>query len=114
MARKKKPPVADDTDFRDFGPSEGPGAAIDLIEGRATLPDTGGAVATLEAPPAVAEEPPPMLRWSVTLNCPTPLAHKTLEVDAPDEHAAKLAYYQANGICDSHHGWDIKKLESNP
>jgi len=54
---------------------------------------------------------PPRPRYRVTLTCPTPLAHPSLEVEADDPEKAKLAFYAANGICDSKHPMDIKRVQ---
>lgn len=49
-------------------------------------------------------------RYRVTLHCPTPLAHKTLEVDAADEADARKQFCMRNGISDSSHPWDIQRI----
>jgi len=49
-------------------------------------------------------------RYRVTLHCPTPLAHKTLEVDAADEADARKQFCARNGISDSSHPWDIQRI----
>ena len=49
-------------------------------------------------------------RYRVTLHCPTPLAHKTLEVDAADEVDARKQFCTRNGISDSSHPWDIQRI----
>jgi hypothetical protein len=57
--------------------------------------------------PAAPKRP---TRYRVTLACPTPLLHRTLEVEAPGEEQAKLAFCKANGISDSVHPWTIEAL----
>lgn len=48
--------------------------------------------------------------YRVTLNCPTPLAHKTLEVEAESEEEARKAYCRANAISGSVHVWDVVRI----
>jgi hypothetical protein len=47
--------------------------------------------------------PTPPARFRVTLNCPTPVAHPELEVEADDEAAAWKEFCAANGISGSEH-----------
>ena len=47
--------------------------------------------------------PASSLRFRVTLNCPTPVAHPELEVEAETESAAWQQFCAANGITDSVH-----------
>ena len=54
------------------------------------------------------QEAPP--RWRVTLVCPTPLAHKTLEVEGANEEEARKAFCAANGISGSVHVWTVERL----
>lgn len=49
-------------------------------------------------------------RWSVTLTCPTPLAHPTLEVEASCEAEAKQKFFDANGISGSEHSLTITRI----
>ena len=57
-----------------------------------------------------AAQAPAPCRYRVELNCPTPLAHPILEVEAADEAGAKLAFCEANGICDSTHPWKVTRV----
>lgn len=50
-------------------------------------------------------------RFRVTLNCPTPLMHQTLEVEADTEVQAKAAFCRANGISDSVHTWTVERVQ---
>ena len=49
-------------------------------------------------------------RFRVTLNCPTPVAHPELEVEAEDEAAAWKQFCTANGISSSDHPRKIVPL----
>lgn len=72
----------------------------------------GTATAVLDAPPALAQaEPPPALRWRVSLDCPTPIKHRTLVLLAPDAVTAKAMFCAANNIGGSAHDWHITPLD---
>lgn len=50
-------------------------------------------------------------RYRVSLRCPTPLAHATLEIeDAANEDDARKQFCDKNGISDSSHEWDIQRI----
>ena len=53
---------------------------------------------------------PGKLLFSVALNCPTALAHPTLEIEALTEAEAKAEFCKLNGISDSVHAWTITRL----
>jgi hypothetical protein len=67
-----------------------------------------GAQAQPEAPVAQQELTP--CRYRVELICPTPLAHRVLEIEAADEGQARAKFCEANGICDSVHQWKITRV----
>ena len=48
--------------------------------------------------------------WDVSLNCPTPLAFKTLRVQAATEQEAWEKFMAANGICGSQHDRTITRV----
>ncbi len=60
--------------------------------------------------PAAAQQPERPFLWRVSLNCPTPLLHKSLEVGALTEQEAKQKFLAANGISDSVHPFVIERL----
>ena len=69
------------------------------------------AVATAPAPagPRIATAGPG--RYRVTLHCPTPLAHRTLEIEhAENEDDARKQFCARNGISESGHPWDIERI----
>lgn len=47
--------------------------------------------------------------FRVTLNCPTPIAHKSLVVAAATDEDARAAFMRANGISFSGHEWRVEK-----
>lgn len=53
-------------------------------------------------------------RYRVTLNCPTPLAHRTLDIEADNEQEAWGLFMVANGIRDSRHERTIEKINGQP
>ena len=53
---------------------------------------------TPAAPPPQRVGDPSLPLWEVTLQCPTPLAFKTLRIHASDGHQAKMEYCRLNGI----------------
>lgn len=57
------------------------------------------ATAAVEA--GVAVKAAPLPRFKVRLNCPTPLVHKELVVEAATDEAAWKAFCAANGISGS-------------
>ena len=59
---------------------------------------------TTASPPAAST------RFRVTLNCPTPVAHPELDVEADDAAAAWNQFCAANGISDSEHPRTIVAL----
>jgi hypothetical protein len=48
--------------------------------------------------------------YEVTLNCPTPLAHRTLKVKAVSPADAEKQYFEANGISGSQHAISIRRV----
>ena len=48
--------------------------------------------------------------WRVSLHCPTPLAHPTLDVTATNEEEAKAEFCRRNGISGSVHNWTVERL----
>lgn len=64
----------------------------------------------LPAPVAPAPAERPLRRWRVSLTCPTPLAHREMEIEAADEHAAKAEFCRVNGITDSIHPWKVERI----
>ena len=48
--------------------------------------------------------------WLVTLNCPTPLAKRSLQVEAATEEEAKEAFCRENGISGSVHAFEVKRV----
>ena len=49
-------------------------------------------------------------KYRVELNCPTPLAHPVMEVDAASEGHARKLFCEANGIDDSVHPWKVTRV----
>lgn len=71
-----------------------------------TKPAVAGqdAASEVQAGPASAALP----RFKVTLNCPTPLTHKTLVVASATAEEARQAFMAANGISGSGCEWIIE------
>ena len=63
-----------------------------------------------DIPPAAFPTAPP--RFRVTLQCPTPVAHPELDVEADDETAAWNKFCAANGISGSDHPRQIVPIVS--
>jgi len=57
-----------------------------------------------ETPPAAAK------KFQLTLNCPTPIAHRSAVVAAVDVSAAKLRFFEINGISATEHPLDIVQV----
>lgn len=49
-------------------------------------------------------------RWRVGLNCPTPIEHRTLVVEAGTQDEAKQKFCDANGISDSEHEFSYERV----
>ncbi len=69
----------------------------------------------VEAPPAKATRKKKASAvkgplWRVSLNCPTPLAHRTLDVEAKDADDAKEKYHKANGLSGSEWVYSIEQI----
>ncbi len=65
------------------------------------------------APAAAAPQPPTApapRRYRVSLNCPTPLRDKTLDVEAAHEGEARLKFDEHNGICGSVHPYSVMEV----
>lgn len=75
------------------------------------VPSVPEAAAKKAGRPARAPLPPGVSRWSVRLNCPTPLAHAELEVEAATEEEAKRKFCDANGISGSGHMWQLTRID---
>ncbi|MBS0265647.1 MAG: hypothetical protein JSS02_27190 [Planctomycetes bacterium] len=58
--------------------------------------------------PAVSE--PARSRFQVSLHCPTPLTHPTLELTATSADDAWAQFCAANGISNSEHPREIRPL----
>lgn len=69
-----------------------------------------GEVAVLEQPKAPEAVQPATPKWMVSLNCPTPLAHRVLEVEANTQEEAKAKFLAANGISDSRHPFTVTRV----
>lgn len=69
-----------------------------------------------EDPPAPTQSRPAKRRaeansrFVITLACPTPLAHRELEVVAADAGEAVRLFNRANGIGGSDHRYSIRKV----
>lgn len=50
------------------------------------------------------------MKFSCTLNCPTPLRDKTLVVEADSYGEAKQKFFDHNGICDSSHDFHCQEI----
>lgn len=49
-------------------------------------------------------------RYRVSLDCPTPLAHASLEVEAATPEEARALFDQSNGISGSEHAYTVTKV----
>ncbi len=49
-------------------------------------------------------------KFQLTLNCPTPIAHRSAVVAAVDVSAAKLRFFEINGISATEHPLDIVQV----
>lgn len=75
--------------------------------------DSRSEVAQAPPPQGVEEAStfqPALPRYRVELNCPTPILHRSLEVEAAGEDAAKAEFCKANNISGSNHPWKITRL----
>ena len=66
-------------------------------------------------PQAMQAEPPQsapaaVKKFQMTLNCPTPIAHKSAVVAGVDVSAAKLRFFEINGISSTEHPIDIVQV----
>lgn len=66
-------------------------------------------------PQAMQAEPPQsapaaVKKFQMTLNCPTPIAHKSAVVAGVDASAAKLRFFEINGISATEHPIDIVQV----
>lgn len=101
MGRKRSVDVLDD--FPSFAESSSPDDAPPLSQAAA-------------APAPVVAAPAPFIatagqgRYQVSLHCPTPLAHKTLIVEAASEDEARQKFCALNGISGSSHEWQITRV----
>lgn len=81
-------------------------------------PKKGGAVSPVaaEAKPtrgrkkAAAAATPKGPLWRVSLDCPTPIEHRTLDVEAGSQDEAKAKFCKANGISDSEHQFSYARI----
>lgn len=60
--------------------------------------------------PAPAAGPARTRKFRVSLNCPTPLKAKSLDVVADDAEGAKRAFDEHNGICGSVHAYSVSEV----
>lgn len=87
------------------------------VEAGDGLADLSPVLPVVDLPgPAVEPQPEPGLKqlppikYRVELNCPTPLAHKVLEIEARSEAEAREEFCRRNGISDSIHKWTITRI----
>ena len=65
--------------------------------------------AAVETPEPTAKEAPAVSsRFRVRLNCPTPLVHKDVVLNAATPEDAKQAFMRLNGISGSGHEWTVE------
>ena len=62
------------------------------------------------APVPNAPEPATARQYRVRLNCPTPLAHRELTVEARNKTEAQAKFMAANGISGSSHNWTVEEV----
>lgn len=71
------------------------------------LPMVAAAATTAEPTQPAAEKLPV---WRVSLKCPTPLRHRSADIEAANETAAWEAFMKMNGIGASDHERTITKV----
>jgi hypothetical protein len=113
------PPIADEVDdekaarelMQEFGsPAKLLAALRQLRGGEVSL----SSLSSLSLPPPIGDRQKKL--WRVTLNMfnsPSPIAHRTLLIHAPDRHQAKLIFCEHNQIADMTHAWDIQEVKQD-
>lgn len=71
--------------------------------------EQASSAAALEATPGPA--PTAQGRFRVSLACPTPIAHKSLVVEAATDEEARQAFMKANGISGSDAEWRVEPTD---
>lgn len=88
--------------------AEAYGATSDVMEAAAAPEPPAKPPATPLAAPFVTTAGAG--KYRVALNCPTPLAHRELDIEADNEEDAKKKFCEANTISGSDHTWRVEKV----